>query len=88
MNTLDDATYHSNLASVAPDKTPEPEDIFEARNVPHQPGKLSTVSNLRSVSFEEMTSRKAGIPIDGPNPKAINRIQTCHHHSKANSIMH
>jgi len=67
MNTLDDATYHSNLASAAPDATPEPEEIFEAGNVPHQPGKLSTVSNLRSVSFEEMMGRKAGIPIDGPN---------------------
>ncbi|KAN0083693.1 hypothetical protein V8E54_002781, partial [Elaphomyces granulatus] len=28
---------------------------------------MSTVSNLRSLSFEEMTGRKAGMPIDGPN---------------------
>jgi hypothetical protein len=34
MNLLDDATYHSNLASAAPDATPEPEEIFEAGNVP------------------------------------------------------
>ncbi|KAN0085540.1 hypothetical protein V8E54_002007 [Elaphomyces granulatus] len=33
MNTLDDATYHSNLASAAPDATPEPEEIFEAQPV-------------------------------------------------------
>jgi hypothetical protein len=65
INTLDDATYYSNRAYAAPDATPEPEEIFE--DVPHQPGKLSTVSNLRLVSFEEMTGRKAGIPIDAPN---------------------
>jgi len=64
MNTLDDA-YYSSLPGAS--ATPDPEDIFEAGNVPHQPGRLSTVSNLRSVSFEEMTGRKAGIPIDAPN---------------------
>jgi hypothetical protein len=64
MNTLDDA-YYSSLPGAS--ATPDPEDILEAGNVPHQPGRLSTVSNLRSVSFEEMTGRKAGIPIDAPN---------------------
>ena len=65
---LVDATYHSNLASA----TPESEEIFEAGNVPHQPDKLSTVSNLRLVSFEEMTGGKPGIPIDAePIPVII-----------------
>ena len=44
---LVDATYHSNLASATPDATPESEEIFEAGNIPHQPDKLSMVSNLR-----------------------------------------
>ena len=64
MNTLDDVTYYSGVASA----TPDPDEILEAGNVPHQSGRLSTASNLRSVSFEEMTGRKTGIPIDAPNP--------------------
>jgi hypothetical protein len=61
---LVDATYHSNLASATLDATLESEEIFEAGNVPQQPDKLSTVSNLRLVSFEETTGGKSGIPID------------------------
>lgn len=72
---LVDATYHSNLASATPDATPESEEIFEAGNVPHQPDKLSTVSNLRLVSFEEMTGGKPGIPIDAePIPESSLQI--------------
>jgi hypothetical protein len=33
VNALDDATYHPSLESA----TPDPEDAFEAGNVPHQP---------------------------------------------------
>jgi len=72
---LVDATYHSNLASATPDATPESEEIFEAGNVPHQPDKLSTVSNLGLVSFEEMTGGKPGIPIDAePIPESSLQI--------------
>jgi hypothetical protein len=70
VNALDDATYHPSPVST----TPDPEDAFEAGNVPHQPGKLSTASNLRSVSFKEMTGRHAGTPTD--NPPAPNLSQS------------
>lgn len=64
VDALEDATYHSSQGSQA--AIPDPGDIFEAGNVPHPPGKLSTASNFRSASFEEMTGRKAGTPIDEP----------------------
>jgi hypothetical protein len=57
--------YATDNATLEP-AMPYTKDTLEAGRVPCQPGKLSTASRLRSVSFEETTGRKAGMPISSP----------------------
>jgi hypothetical protein len=64
VNALDNGSCYPQASSVFTTSSPDAEDILVAGNVPHQPGKLSTASNLRSDSFEEMTGRHAGTPTD------------------------